>query len=170
MPSPHHRLLASLVLATALAACVRAPDPDPPMGWDHAPVSVQGRLAADEAADGLTPAEIVGTGEQVHLHPEVRFWNRHLSHVEAEASGRLVTLRLRFTEDGARRVERLTDAERGARFALLVNGHVVEAPPIARAVRVDPDVPVEVDVLLSEEDAAGLADAVARTWSEEQEP
>jgi len=155
------RLACSLLL---LGACAPAPEPDSPVAWDRTPVSIQGRIAVDEPAEGTVAAVTVGEADTLHLHPDVEFWDRHIARATAEASERLVTLRIEFTRAGARRVESRTEREIGARFALTVNGHVVAAPRIARAVRVEPGVPVEVEWVLPEEEAAGIAAAVSRTW------
>jgi hypothetical protein len=167
------RSLRSRLLAGALlpfVGCAPAPDPDPPGPWDRTPVSIQGRIAYDGPAPGTVAVVPIGESDTLHLHPGVEFWDHHVSRASAEASERLVTLRIEFTRAGARRVESRTQRELGARFALTVNGHVVAAPRIAQAVRVDPGVPVEVEWVLPEDEAAEFAAAVARTWPDAAVP
>jgi preprotein translocase subunit SecD len=166
-----------LLLLPVLVGCAdRAPAPDPPGAWDRVPVSIQGRLAEDAPADGLTEAQILGESEVVHLRGEVEFWNDHIRYADvAEASEAAegaegLTLRIWFTEEGAERISAVTAANIGSRFALTVNGHVISAPSIARPVRADPGIPVVVEAQVPQEEAVRLAGAIRSTWPARDAP
>jgi hypothetical protein len=156
---------AALLLLPVLAACPdRSTEPVRPVGWHQAPVSIQGRIAEDEPDERLIEATIVGEDEVVYLYPGVAFTTEQLQHVETSPDSDPLVLQLWFTEQGAEQVTAAMQQHVGRRFALLVNGHVVAAPPIVRPLRPDPQLPVSVQVRLAEGEAEQLADAVARTW------
>jgi preprotein translocase subunit SecD len=93
-----------------------------------------------------------------------RLSNGQLARVEPVLGEEGVVLNLWFTEEGSRRLARLTDASVGRLLTVLVNSKVVSAAAIAEPIHPGTKQPVTVAVQLPRQAAESLAQAVTRTW------
>jgi preprotein translocase subunit SecD len=109
----------------------------------HEPVAIEFRLDEDTTAR-LSTAE--------------------LARVESVPAAEGVVLNLWFTEEGSKRLARLTEANVGHLLTVLVNSRVVQAAKVAEPMHPGTKQPVNLAVQLPPQEAESLAQAVARTW------
>jgi preprotein translocase subunit SecD len=91
------------------------------------------RRAENRPAEGLIEAKIEGTNTKVYLRKEIGLTNKDVARAQAKVQpGQKPAVEVTFTEQGAKRLARLTKQHQGKPVAILVNGKVLAAP-IARA-------------------------------------
>ncbi|MCI0490062.1 MAG: hypothetical protein L0229_26005 [Blastocatellia bacterium] len=101
-------------------------------GEKHKPVKLELRLAEREPGEGLSEAMIQNGDEKIYLHKEAIITNADI--IEARAvegyAGANYDIQIEFTEEGARRMEKITEENIGKQIAILFDGQVISAPSV----------------------------------------
>jgi preprotein translocase subunit SecD len=155
------RLLLLCLCSLAYWAC-SLPKARP--NWEQAPVSLEFRLAESAPASGLTPAAVYGERDTVYLHSEVQLSNNEIARAEPVEQPTGMGLRVWLTEEGSKRISRMTAEHIGDRLAVVINSQVVSASVIVAAFKSTPETPTLVVLQLPPEHASQLAKAVSETW------
>ena len=94
------------------------------------PVKLELRLAEPEPQEGLTEALIPGGNKKIYLHEEVIIANKDIVEARAVKDDTLGVFQIEvtFTEEGARRVEKITEENLGKYMAILFDGRIISAP------------------------------------------
>jgi preprotein translocase subunit SecD len=118
------RFTAAVVLVSAVVA---------PIVVRSAPVTktIEIRLVVDAASPGSSAVPFPGSTKTLYLRDEVLLTNSDIRSVSAQPirkgyAGVLII----FTDEGARKLAEITEANRGQLLAIVVDGVVVAAPKI----------------------------------------
>jgi len=97
----------------------------------HRNHTVEFRLAESKMSDGLTEQTLANSDEKIYLHKEAIITADDIDEAEA-THGRLgdYLVNVRFTGDGARKMEKATSENILKRLAIIIDGKVLSAPTI----------------------------------------
>jgi len=96
---------------------------------DKPRVTIEFRRAESSPAKGLLEATIVGSDEKVYLYPMAELTNKDVAKARIGLSeSKEPELLLTFTQEGAKKMGKLTEEHKGKPLAILINGKVVVAP------------------------------------------
>jgi preprotein translocase subunit SecD len=99
---------------------------------DKAGVKFELRRAETKPAEGLTEAMVQGTKQKVYLHKEIALTNKDVAGAQAKLDdGQRPAVEVTFTEEGRKKLARVTEQHRDRPLAILVDGKVL-ATPIVR--------------------------------------
>lgn len=93
-------------------------------------VTLEFRIAEDEAGPGLKETFVGNTGKSFFLHQEVLMTEEAVDSAFVAPRGEAFWVELLLTPEGADKFEKLTGENVGKRCAMLVNGELVSAPRI----------------------------------------
>ena len=100
------------------------------------PVSLEFRIAEEEAAPGLTEMTVEHSGESIFVHDTVLLDESHVKDAAVtNPGGHATVIEVEFTPEGARKFEEVTEANVGKMCAMIVNGRLVSAPIIRDTIR-----------------------------------
>lgn len=92
-------------------------------------VSVEFRRAESKPAEGLTEAIVEGTKDKVYLHKEAGLTNKDVAAAQATTdAGDKPAVEITLTEEGQKKLAKLTADHDGKPLAILVDGKVIAAP------------------------------------------
>lgn len=116
-------LAAALVFLSCLAWTSAAPPAD------QSGVTFELRQAESKPAEGLTEASVAGTKNKVYLHKEAGLTKQDI--VRAQATTDVEdkpAVEITLTEEGRRKLAKLTEDHQGKPLAIMVAGKVIAAP------------------------------------------
>lgn len=98
---------------------------------EKATVKVEFRRAEKAPAEGLTEAVVAGSKDKVYLHKTAEITNADIDSARAteDAAGKPV-VEVTLTEEGARKMRRLTEEHKDKPLAILVDSKVIAAPTV----------------------------------------
>jgi outer membrane lipoprotein-sorting protein len=112
-----------MMSATKASAAKPAPKPG---------VKVEFRRAENQPGEGLIEAAVAGTAQKVYLHVSADVTNADIAEARAGLDSReKPAVEITFTEEGAKKMAKLTAEHRNRPLAILVDGKVIGAPPLA---------------------------------------
>jgi preprotein translocase subunit SecD len=92
-------------------------------------VKVEFRRAENQPGEGLTEAAVAGTTQKIYLHASVDVTNADIAEARAALdSQQKPVVEITFTEEGAKKMAKLTAEHQNTPLAILVDGKVVCAP------------------------------------------
>jgi preprotein translocase subunit SecD len=95
----------------------------------NAGVKFELRRAETKSAEGLTEATVTGTKSKVYLHKEAPITNKDIARAEPRTdNGNKPAVQIVFTEEGRKKLAKLTEEHQGRPLAVMVNGKVICAP------------------------------------------
>jgi preprotein translocase subunit SecD len=98
---------------------------------DNQGVRFEIRLAETQPAKGLTEAIVEGTTRKVYLHKEAALTNKDVAMAQATTrDGDSAVIDVRLTEDGAKKLAKLTANHVGQPLAIMLDGKVLAAPVV----------------------------------------
>lgn len=148
------------LLALAAAGCaLRAPDPLP----SAHPPSLELRIADRMPHPGWLLFQPPDAAEPLYLDPRAVLGSRDLAAVGAETTAEGLRLDLWLTSAGAERLSRATADNVGRWLAVVVNGQVRSAVPIAQSIQ-GTGVPLHVPLRLEGAEARRLQAQIRAGW------
>jgi preprotein translocase subunit SecD len=116
-----------LLLACVAFNCVGDVSADKPL--DAPRVKVEFRRAESKPAAGLIEATVEGSKQKVYLHQTAAATEQDIAEARvAEDSQQHPAVEIRFTEEGGKKIAKLTEQQKDKPIAILVNGKVISAP------------------------------------------
>jgi preprotein translocase subunit SecD len=91
-------------------------------------VKFEVRRAETKPAAGLIEATVAGTKTKIYLHKEAAITNKDIARAEAATQDGKPAVNITFTEEGRKRIAKLTEEHQGKPLALMVDGKVISAP------------------------------------------
>jgi preprotein translocase subunit SecD len=118
-------LAAAAVLWGCAAGTRAAPQPD------RSGSGFEVRRAEDKPGEGLTEATVAGSARKVYLHREAALTGRDVTEARAIVDGTNgPAVEITLTEEGRKKLAKLTEGHQGKPLAILVNGKVLSAPVV----------------------------------------
>ena len=116
-------LAAALVFLSGIAEASVAQSAEKPR------VTFELRRAEGKPAGGLTQATVAGTRDKVYLHKEAVLTNQNIAsaRVATDVEGK-PAVEITLTEEGQKKLAKLTEDHQGKPLAILVAGKVISAP------------------------------------------
>jgi preprotein translocase subunit SecD len=94
-------------------------------------VTVEFRRAENQPAEGLSEATVAGTTQMVYLHKSADATNVDIAEARAAVDNQQKpVVEITFTEEGAKKMAKLTAERQDKPLAILVDGKVVCAPVV----------------------------------------
>jgi preprotein translocase subunit SecD len=140
--------LAAVVGVVGMIAAGAAQRPD-----DKPRAKVEFRRAETKPADGLTKAQILGTDKAVYLYPTAELTEKDVVGAALKAGP---VIEITLTAEGAKKLEKLSEANVDKPLAILVDGKVIAAPTIRAKLGGN----VEINGAFTPEEAAKLVKAI----------
>src|ERR1700722_11250779 len=113
-------LLPAVALVLGLGEFVAVESADKPA------VTIEIHKAETKPADGLTEAQVEGTENKVYLHKDAALTNNDIAATQL-GGGDQTTLEITFTDEGKKKIAKLTEDHMGKPLAIVVNGTVLAA-------------------------------------------
>jgi preprotein translocase subunit SecD len=99
-------------------------------------VTLEFRIAEDEASPGLTEAVFGPARVRFYLHNEVLLDESDVDSAHVTTQGGRPAVEVLFTSAGSQKWEELTERNVGKRCGMILNGNLVSAPRIMAPIRV----------------------------------
>jgi preprotein translocase subunit SecD len=124
-----------VALVQAACACLAilcyTPQRAPEQADTKPRVKLEFRRAEREPAEGLTEKTVEGTKKKVYLHKTADATNEDVAEARVAKDDReRPTIEITFTEQGARKMAKLSKEHTGKLLAIVIDGRVVSAPVI----------------------------------------
>ncbi len=111
-------LVCAVVSVAGLASAASQPD-----------VKFEVRKAESKPAEGLVEATVEGSKTKIYLHKEAALTSADVAGAKATVDAKnMPAISVTFTEEGKKKLAKLTAAHEGKPLAILVNGKVLAAP------------------------------------------
>jgi preprotein translocase subunit SecD len=124
--TPWTKALAAAVVLWGCAAGTRAAQQP-----DRSGRGFEVRRAEDKPGEGLTEATVAGSARKVYLHREAALTGRDVTEARAIADGANgPAVEVTLTEEGRKKLAKVTEGHQGKPLAILVNGKVLSAPVV----------------------------------------
>jgi preprotein translocase subunit SecD len=124
-------------------------------------VTLEFRLAEEEAAPGLTEIGFDKPGIRFYLHDEVVVDETDVDSAFVTVQNGCPAVELKLTPEGSRKFEEMTEQNLGKRCAMFLNGELMSAPRISAPIRVGRAV---VAGHFTEAEAQRVANALSRPF------
>jgi preprotein translocase subunit SecD len=129
-PYSHLSPVLCFCLALFLSSCGVANAPVP--REELRPAKIEFRVADTQEVPGAQPVQF--EGQTLYLDPEVVISNSDIASVSPYSQSGKFLVSLKFKEEGARRLNEVTQKNLGKRMAVLLDGKVLMAPVIQSAI------------------------------------
>jgi preprotein translocase subunit SecD len=94
-------------------------------------IKLEFRRAESKPAEGLTEKTVVGTTKKVYLHKTADATNEDVAEAGvAKDDQEHPTIEITFTEQGAKKMAKLSEQHKGKLLAIVIDGRVISAPII----------------------------------------
>jgi preprotein translocase subunit SecD len=104
---------------------------EPAAGMVQPATTFEVRLAETKPAPGLTEAIVEGTKNKIYLHKEAALTRRDITAARATVdSADNPAVEVVFSEEGRKKLAKLTEQHQGKPLAILVDGKVIFAPVV----------------------------------------
>ena len=124
-PGLPSRTAASTSAASSTCSPSDCPKPTPKPG-----VKVEFRRAENQPGEGLVEAAVAGTAQKIYLHASADVTNADIAEARAALDGQQKpVVEITFTEEGAKKMAKLTAEHQNKPLAILVDGKVIGATP-----------------------------------------
>lgn len=105
-----------------------------PHSTNHPNSKIEFRLAENSPSDGFVLVHVAGRGDDLYLRPDADLTDQDIARavetVEYGSTSDTISIDVYFTEDGAKKIAKLSKENLGKPLAILIGGQVVSAPTI----------------------------------------